>query len=39
MLSGILTTQADDVARAYTTQGMPEPERRDDGEWSGLFWV
>jgi len=39
MLSGILTTQAADVARAYTTLGLPEPERRDDGEWSGLFWV
>jgi ribosomal protein L11 methyltransferase len=39
MLSGILATQAADVARAYTTQGMPQPEKRDDGEWSGLFWV
>lgn len=39
MLSGILTAQAADVARAYTRQGMPEPARKDDGEWSGLFWV
>ena len=39
ILSGILTTQAPAVALAYTSQGMPEPARRDEGEWSGLFWV
>jgi len=31
--------QAQAVADAYTRQGMPQPERRDSGEWSGLFWV
>ncbi len=36
VLSGILTTQADEVAGAYQTQGFT-PERRDDlGEWSTL---
>jgi len=39
ILSGILTTQAPAVALAYTALGMPEPERIDEGEWSGLFWV
>ncbi len=39
VLSGLLTTQAADVARAYTILGMPEPVRRDQGEWSGLFWM
>lgn len=39
VLSGILATQADAVALAYTRQGMPAPARKDDGEWSGLFWV
>lgn len=39
ILSGILTTQADGVARAYVMQGLPEPARKDDGEWTGLFWV
>ncbi len=39
MLSGILTTQAQAVADAYVRQGMPEPDRKDEGEWSGLFWV
>lgn len=39
ILSGILTTQAPAVAMAYTSLGMPEPQRIDEGEWSGLFWV
>ncbi|GFK95990.1 Ribosomal protein L11 methyltransferase [Fundidesulfovibrio magnetotacticus] len=39
ILSGILTTQARAVADAYVRQGLPEPEIKDVGEWSGLFWV
>ncbi|WP_243438631.1 50S ribosomal protein L11 methyltransferase [Fundidesulfovibrio soli] len=39
VLSGLLTTQAPAVALAYTRLGMPEPLRKDEGEWSGLFWV
>ena len=39
ILSGILTTQAQAVALAYTALGMPEPARKDVGEWSGLFWM
>jgi ribosomal protein L11 methyltransferase len=39
ILSGILTSQAPAVALAYTGLGMPEPLRKDVGEWSGLFWA
>ena len=39
ILSGILTTQALGVAQAYVREGLPEPVRKDEGEWSGLFWV
>ncbi|GAB6036995.1 50S ribosomal protein L11 methyltransferase [Fundidesulfovibrio butyratiphilus] len=39
VLSGLLTAQAPAVTKAYTNLGMPEPERRDQGEWSALFWV
>lgn len=39
ILSGILTTQAQAVALAYQRQGLSAPERRDVGEWSGLFWA
>jgi ribosomal protein L11 methyltransferase len=38
ILSGILDEQADAVAQAYMRQGMPEPERRVDGEWAALIW-
>lgn len=38
-LSGLLTHQAEAVAKAYTALGMPEPVRKDEGEWSGLFWM
>ncbi len=38
-LSGLLTHQAAAVAKAYTDRGMPEPVRKDEGEWSGLFWM
>lgn len=39
ILSGILTTQADEVARAYMKCSLPEPERLADGEWSALVWA
>ena len=39
ILSGILATQAETVAQAYVRQGLPAPVRKDQGEWSGLFWV
>jgi len=39
ILSGILTTQADAVVKAYMMQGLPQPVRKDEGEWTGLFWV
>ena len=38
ILSGLLTTQAACVARAYTALGMSEPIRKDSGEWSALLW-
>ena len=38
VLSGILTTQAADVAAAYRTAGLPEPETRISGEWASLVW-
>lgn len=39
VLSGLLTTQAAAVAKAYTALGMPEPVRKDQAEWSALFWT
>jgi len=38
VLSGILTTQADDVAAAYQAAGLPRPEKRESGEWASLSW-
>jgi len=38
ILSGLLTSQAAQVAYAYTALGMPEPVRKDSGEWSMLLW-
>ncbi len=38
VLSGILGIQADDVARAYGAQGLPDPRRVDSGEWAALIW-
>lgn len=39
VLSGLLVTQAEAVARAYVERGLPEPARRDRGEWSCLYWA
>lgn len=36
ILSGILTTQADEVAAAYAEGGLPLARRDDHGEWSTL---
>lgn len=36
ILSGLLTIQADDVAKAYQLLG--EPQRFVDGEWTALVW-
>ncbi|MBU1002928.1 MAG: 50S ribosomal protein L11 methyltransferase [Proteobacteria bacterium] len=38
VLSGILNEQADAVVEAYTTQGLPEPGRESQGEWTALIW-
>ncbi len=38
VLSGVLTTQAPDVAAAYRAAGLPEPVVRESGEWAGLVW-
>lgn len=38
VLSGILGTQAQDVAKAYMEQGLGEPEIKHEGEWSVLIW-
>lgn len=38
VLSGVLTTQAADVAAAYRATGLPEPDIRESGEWAGLVW-
>lgn len=38
VLSGILTTQAPDVAAAYRAAGLSEPETRESGEWASLVW-
>ena len=38
VLSGILTTQAADVASAYRAAGLSEPEFRESGEWASLSW-
>lgn len=39
VLSGILTEQAPDVARAYQRLGLPAPVLRESGEWSALLWT
>jgi ribosomal protein L11 methyltransferase len=39
VLSGLLTTQASDVAKAYTDQGLAQPLRMDREEWSALVWA
>lgn len=36
ILSGILTTEADRVAAAFSARGLRERERRDRGEWTAL---
>ncbi|MDO5632497.1 MAG: 50S ribosomal protein L11 methyltransferase [Paracoccus sp. (in: a-proteobacteria)] len=36
VLSGILTTQADEVIAAYTAAGFGDPRREDAGDWSAL---
>jgi ribosomal protein L11 methyltransferase len=38
VLSGLLETQADDVAAAYRAAGLGEPLRRVSGEWASLAW-
>lgn len=38
VLSGILETQADDVAAAYQAAGLGQPVRRVSGEWASLSW-
>ena len=38
VLSGLLETQADDVAAAYQAAGLGQPERRVSGEWASLSW-
>jgi ribosomal protein L11 methyltransferase len=38
VLSGILTTQAADVAAAYQATGLPAPTVRESGEWASLVW-
>ncbi len=38
VLSGILTIQADTVAKAYQEQGLAAPIRRTKGEWTALVF-
>lgn len=38
VLSGILTSQAADVAAAYQATGLPAPAIRESGEWASLVW-
>lgn len=38
ILSGILTTQADDVAITYMKLGLPQPRRLEQGEWAAIIW-
>lgn len=38
VLSGILTTQAADVAAAYQATGLPAPAVRESDEWASLVW-
>ena len=38
VLSGILVTQAADVAARYMECGLPEPVRQTQGEWAALVW-
>jgi ribosomal protein L11 methyltransferase len=37
ILSGLLTTEADDVSRAFATRGLREQQRRTQGEWAALL--
>ena len=37
ILSGLLTTEADDVAQAFATRGLREQVRRTRGEWAALL--
>lgn len=37
ILSGLLTTEADDVSRAFAVHGLREHERRTQGEWAALL--
>ena len=37
ILSGLLTTEADDVSRAFAAHGLREHERRMQGEWAALL--
>lgn len=39
ILSGILTSQADEVSAAYKACGLKEPEKIIDGEWVALSWM
>jgi ribosomal protein L11 methyltransferase len=39
VLSGLLTDQAEDVARVYIGQGLPEPRHMVRGEWTALVWA
>ncbi len=38
VLSGILTTQADDVEKAYQAAGLGKALRYNSGEWTALVW-
>ena len=38
VLSGILTTQADDVEKAYQEAGLGKALRYSSGEWTALVW-
>lgn len=38
ILSGLLSIQANEVAKAYQALGMPEPLHMEDGEWAALVF-
>jgi len=38
VLSGILNEQADSVVEVYQAQGLGEPKRQSQGEWTALIW-
>lgn len=38
ILSGLLTSQAEQVAKAYAALGLPEPRRMEEGEWAALVY-